>query len=141
MTLFCTTCVENSASVALVARPFTMTSLRARGAIVSTYLSVLVTVLMAQTDRTDTGMRMDASTMSTHAEIRRGRCPRRVLPVLIFVILAGFDGLSGSASAPESASPASSGCIWGSVSLICDRSFANSSCESDWCARISRVYD
>ena len=65
-----------------------MTGLRANGAIVSTYLSVSVTVLMAQTDMTDTGMRIDASTMSTHAEIRRGRCPRRVL---IFVILAEFD--------------------------------------------------
>ena len=104
-----------------------MTGLRANGAMVSTYLSVLVTVLMAHTDRTDTGIRMDASTMSTHAEIRRGRCPRRVLAFLIFVILADFDDDSGSTSAPESVSLASLSCIWGSVSLICDGSSAISS--------------
>src|ERR1700734_564522 len=87
VTLFCTTCVEKSASVARVASPCTMTSLRARGAMVSTYLSVLVTVLMAHTDRTDTGMRIEASTTSTHAEIRRGRWPRRGLSFLILEFL------------------------------------------------------
>ncbi len=100
-----------------------MTGLRAKGAIVSTYLSVLVTVLMAQTDRTDTGMRMAARTTSTHAEIRRGRCPRRVLAFLMSVISAAFDDVSGVPSEPESALPASSACIWGSVSLICHPSF------------------
>ena len=118
MTLFCTTCVENSASVARVASPSTMAGLRANGAIVSTYLSVLVTVLMAHTDRTDTGMRIAASTTSTRAEIRRGRCPRRGLSLLTLELSAGCDGFSGSPSGAESASPASSGCIWGSVSLI-----------------------
>src|ERR1700689_468421 len=106
--LFCTTCVEKSASVARIASPSTMAGLRARGAMVSTYLSVLVTVLMAHTDRTDTGMRIDASTTSTHAEIRRGRCPRRRLSFLILEFLIvelsdAFDGFSGSRFEPESA--------------------------------------
>src|ERR1700722_16649975 len=127
VTLFCTTCVEKSASVARVASPSTMAGLRANGAMVSTYLSVLVTVLMAHTDRTDTGMRTAASTTSTHAEIRRGRCPFRGLSLLILAILevpVAFDGFSGSPSGAEPASPASSGCIWGSVSLIGDASCA-----------------
>ena len=72
-----------------------MTGLRARGAMVSTYWSVLVTVRMAHTEITDTGIRIDASTTSTHAEIRRGRCPRRVLAFLISVISAAFDDVSG----------------------------------------------
>ena len=118
MTLFCTTCVEKSASVARVARPSTMTGLRAKGAIVSTYLSVLVTVLMAHTDRTDTGMRMAAKTTRTHAEIRRGRCPRRVLAFLVSATSAGCDDVARVTSDPESGFLASSGCIWGSVSLI-----------------------
>src|ERR1700728_942748 len=104
-----------------------MTGSRANGAMVSTYLSVLVTVLMAHTDRTDTGMRIAASTTSTHAEIRRGRCPFRGLSLLILAILevpVAFDGFSGSPSGAEPASPASSGCIWGSVSLIGDASCA-----------------
>ena len=54
-----------------------MTGLRANGAIVSTYWSVSVTVRMAHTEITDTGINSDASTTSTHAEMRRGRCPRR----------------------------------------------------------------
>ena len=141
MTLFCTTCVENSASVALVARPFTMTSLRARGAIVSTYLSVLVTVLMAHTDRTDTGIRMDASTMSTHAEIRRGRCPRRVLDCLDLRDLGRLRRRFRIHLCPGIGLACVVGLHLGfSIAHLRPliRHFLG---ESDWCARISRVYD
>ena len=57
VTLFCTTCVEKSASVAFVGRWSTMTGFRASGAIVATYWSVLVTVRMAQTEITETGIK------------------------------------------------------------------------------------
>ena len=50
-----------------------MTWLRASGAMVSTYWSVLVTVRMAQTEITEMGMSNDARTTSTHALIRRTR--------------------------------------------------------------------
>src|ERR1700722_16580837 len=86
---------------------------------VSTYLSVFVTVLMAHTEMTETGIRMEASTTSTHAEMRRGRCPRRVLAFFALADFTGFSAaVSGLASGPDSTSFASSGCIWGSVSLI-----------------------
>ena len=57
-----------------------MTGLRANGAIVSTYWSVLVTVRMAHTDDHRDRDQEDARTTSTHAEIRRGRCPRASWP-------------------------------------------------------------
>ena len=92
-----------------------MTGLRANGAMVATYWSVSVTVRIAHTEITETGIRIDASTTSTHAEIRRGRCPRRVF------VLVGADSVSAFAPASGSAPPpstAASGGIWGSVSLI-----------------------
>ena len=89
---------------------------------VSTYWSVFVTVRIAHTEITDIGMRMQASTTNTHAEMRRGRCPRRSLAFLTFEVLAGFDDVSGVTSDTESSFPAASGCIRGSVSLICDDS-------------------
>ena len=70
VTLFCTMCVENSASVAFAARCSSMTWLRASGAMVSTYWSVLVTVRMAQTEITEMGMSSDTRTTSTQAVIR-----------------------------------------------------------------------
>ena len=73
VTLFCTMCVENSASVAFAARWSTMTWFRASGAMVATYWSVLVTVRMAQTEITEMGMSSDARTTSTQALIRLAR--------------------------------------------------------------------
>src|ERR1700733_7839429 len=92
-----------------------MTGLVASGAMVSTYLSVFVTVLMAHTEITEIGIRRDASTRSTHAEMRRGMCPRRALAPLT---VPDFTGISAAASGPASTPFASSACIWGSVSLI-----------------------
>ena len=69
-------CVENSASVAFVARWSTITGLRASGAMVATYWSVSVTVRMAQTEITEMGIKSDASTMSTQVMIRRVRAAR-----------------------------------------------------------------
>ena len=69
VTLFCTVCVEKSSSVAFCARCSTMTWFRASGAMVATYWSVFVTVRMAQTEITETGMSSDARTTSTHATI------------------------------------------------------------------------
>ena len=46
-----------------------MTWFRASGAMVATYWSVFVTVLMAQTEITETGMSSDARMTSTHATI------------------------------------------------------------------------
>ena len=67
VTLSWTMWVEKSSSVALAARWSTMTGFRAKGARVATYWSVLVTVRMAQTEITETGIRSDARTMSTQA--------------------------------------------------------------------------
>ncbi len=120
-----------------------MTGLRARGAMVSTYWSVLVTVWIAHTEITEIGMRIAASTSSTHAEIRRGRCPRRVfaafvlvVPVVVVpsVVAAASDPVaavsdpvaSGIFGGPDSALASSSFCIWGSVSLIWAFPFLNS---------------
>src|SRR5271170_5416568 len=68
--------VEKSSSVALVARCWTMIGFRANGAMVATYWSVLVTVRMAQTEITETGIRSDARTIRTQAEIPRTRRAR-----------------------------------------------------------------
>ena len=87
-----------------------------------TYWSVLVTVRIAHTLITDTGSSSDARTTSTHAEIRRGRCPRRAF--------FGFASFPDPPAAPSAASPGgpetsgapegpgTSGVAWGSVSLI-----------------------
>ena len=55
-----------------------MTWFRASGAMVATYWSVLVTVRIAHTEITDTGISSDARTTSTQAEIRRVRGARWV---------------------------------------------------------------
>src|SRR5271167_5018315 len=75
-TLFSTTCDEKSRSVVFVARRSTMTGFVASGAMVATYWSVLVTVRMAQTEITETGIRSDARTIRTQAVIPRTRRAR-----------------------------------------------------------------
>ena len=92
VTLFSTIFVENSSSVALLARCCTMTWLRASGAIVATYWFVSVTVRIAQTEMMETGISNEARTMHTHALIRLGRC-RRFLAGRSAV--AGWSGVSG----------------------------------------------
>jgi len=52
-----------------------MTGFRASGAIVATYLSVLVTVVIAHVEITEIGMRKDASTINTQAITPRARRP------------------------------------------------------------------
>ena len=59
-----------------VARLSTMAGFRANGAIVATYWSVLVTVRMAQTEITETGIRSDARTIRTQVVIPRTRRAR-----------------------------------------------------------------
>src|SRR5580700_4191040 len=108
VTLFWTMWVEKSSSVALDARWSTMTGFRASGAMVATYWSVLVTVRIAHTEITDTGIRSDASTTNTHAEIRRVRGARCVF----------FFGVSGC---PGSPAAVLTGCS-ASISLICSHS-------------------
>ena len=111
VTLFCTMCVEKSASVAFVARCSTMTWFRASGAMVATYWSVLVTVRMAHTEITEIGMSSDARTTSTHALIRLARGARG--PAL---------GVSGILGVPATG-------LWGlsseSMSFIWARSLTN----------------
>src|SRR5580692_10325068 len=105
VTLFWTMWVEKSSSVALDARWSTMTGFRASGAIVATYWSVLVTVRIAHTEITETGMRSDASTTSTHAEIRRVRGAR-------CAFFFGASGCSGSPGAASTGWSASISLIW-----------------------------
>ena len=93
-----------------------MTGSRARGAIVLTYWSVLVTVRIAHTLITETGISSDASTTSTHAEIRRGRCPRRAF--FGFAPFSAPPAPESCASPGTSGTPGASGVAWGSVSLI-----------------------
>ena len=112
VTLFCTMCVEKSASVAFAARWSTMTWFRASGAIVATYWSVFVTVRMAQTEITEMGMSSDARTTSTHALIRLARGARG--PALEVV-----------SCVPGVPATATSGVSWGSMSFIWARSLTN----------------
>ena len=97
---------------------------------VSTYWSVSVTVRMAHTEITEIGIRIAASTRSTQAEMygadaRAGALPSFVEVLAFFrswpasaVSEAVVASSSASASGPASTPFASSGCIWGSVSLI-----------------------
>ena len=85
-----------------------MTGFRANGAMVATYWSVLVTVRMAQTEITETGIRSDARTIRTQAMIPRVRRARGFL-----------FGLFGS---PDSAAAGPLGPSSGSMSLIWSRS-------------------
>ena len=101
--------VEKSSSVALVARWSTMTGSRANGAMVATYWSVLVTVRMAQTEITETGIRSDARTIRTQAVIPRARRARG--------FFFGASAWPGSATAAPASGPSS-----GSISLIWSRS-------------------
>ena len=114
VTLFCTMWVENSASVAFVARWSTMTWFRASGAMVSTYWSVLVTVRIAQTEITEMGISSDARTTSTQALIRRGRWREGA-----FCVPAVASASLGEA---EIAPPAASS---ESIPFICARPYAN----------------
>ena len=93
-TLFWTMCEEKSASVVLLASWSMMTGLRASGAMVVTYWSVLVTVRIAQTEITEIGMSSDASTMSTQEMIP----PRPRAPWALFCS-AISDGLGSGDSA------------------------------------------
>ena len=111
VTLSCTMCVEKSSSVAFCARWSTMTGLRARGAKVATYWSVLVTVRIAQTEITEIGISSEASTTSTQAVIR---------------LVRGARGLDfGVSSASGRAATAPSGVSSESISLIWARSAAD----------------
>ena len=95
-----------------------MTWFRASGAMVSTYWSVLVTVRMAQTEITETGISSDASTTSTQAVIPRGRRAARGFSVFGRApVGVGFDRRE---SGPLGVSAAS-----GSMSLIWARSPPN----------------
>ena len=96
-----------------------MTGLRARGAMVSTYWSVFVTVRIAHTEMIEIGIKMDATTTSTQAEMRRGKCPRRVFWFFGWVA-AGVSAPAAAAAGDVPAASTLSGlsCIWGSVSLI-----------------------
>src|SRR5580700_4555390 len=76
VTLFCTACVENSWSVALVARWSMITWFLASGAMVATYWSVFVTVVIAHAEITEIGMSNEARTTRTQAMmplVRRAR--------------------------------------------------------------------
>jgi hypothetical protein len=77
----------------------TMTGLRASGAIVSTYWSELVTVRMAHTEITDTGINSDASTTSTHAEMWLGQVP--AAPLLGLHSRPGVTAAGRSGASPE----------------------------------------
>ena len=96
--MFWTTCEEKSASVVLSARWSMIIGLRASGAMVVTYWSVLVTVRMAQADTTETGMSSDASTMSTQEMIPLVRRARGF-----------FSAISGASAAATSVDGVSSG--------------------------------
>ena len=111
VTLFCTMCVEKSASVALAARWSTMTWLRASGAMVATYWSVLVTVRMAQTEITEIG---DQQRRQDHQH-PRGDPPRPVAPG------ASLRGVSGCPRRARDG--ARRGVSSGSMSFISARSF------------------
>ena len=65
-----------------------MTGFRASGAMVATYWSVSVTVRIAQTEITETGISSDASTTSTHALIPA--CPTR--PAALLRAVPGWPG-------------------------------------------------
>ena len=94
-----------------------MTGLRASGAIVSTYWSVLVTVRMAHTEITEIGIRIDASTTSTQAEIAARQVPA---PRLASCPRARSRSPSRPTS-PASRRTRGAGAVrlhWGSVSLI-----------------------
>src|SRR5580692_890829 len=76
VTLFCTACVENSSSVALVARWSMITWFLASGAMVATYWSVFVTVVIAHAEITEIGMSKEPRTTRTQAMmplVRRAR--------------------------------------------------------------------
>ena len=104
-------CVEKSSSVAFCARWSTMIGLRAKGAKVATYWSVLVTVRIAQTEITEIGISSDASTTSTQAVIRLVRAAR------------GLDlGVSSASATPAAAPP---GVSSESISLIWARPAAD----------------
>src|SRR5580692_8653790 len=102
--LFCTTLVEKSASVALVARWLMMTGFRANGDMVATYWSVLVTVVIAHVESTEIGISSEARTTKTHAVIplaRRARGPRFGASASAAFDVSPSSGVDASASVME----------------------------------------